>query len=53
MTRTADRHERKTAIAQPPNAQLSFARPLEHIDFPACFINQFAPRDQLVALSPR
>jgi hypothetical protein len=53
MTRTVGRHERKTTITQPPDAQLSFARPLEHIDFSACFIDQFAPRYQLVALLPR
>jgi hypothetical protein len=33
--------------------QLSFARPLEHVDFSACLIDQFAQRDQHVALWPR
>jgi hypothetical protein len=35
------------------SAQLSSARPFEHVDFSACFIDQFAQRDQHVALWPR
>jgi hypothetical protein len=34
-------------------AQLSFARQLEQVDFSACFIDQFAQRDQHIPPLPR
>jgi hypothetical protein len=42
-----------TRTVRLPIAQRSFAWSLEHVDLSARFIDQFAPRDQLVALLPR
>jgi hypothetical protein len=50
MTGAVGWHERETT--QWPSAQLSFARPLEHVDFAACCIDEFAPRDRHIALLP-